>query len=107
MKGKLIGLVAGVVVLFWGFPNISRADTYEQKAGRIAADVLVWRPAGIILTIGGGALFVVALPFSAIAGGTKQTAKTLVVTPYNFTFRRPVGTDLRDYVDEYGEPYAY
>jgi hypothetical protein len=104
MKNRLLGIVIGVVVLLWGFPGSSRADTYENKAGKVAADVLVWRPAGLILTIGGGALFVIALPISAIAGGTKKTAHTLVVTPYKFTFERPVGTDLRDYVDENGEP---
>ncbi len=107
MKSKIVGIVVGLVVLAWGFPNVSQADTYEQKAGRVAADVLIYRPAGLLLTIGGSALFLVALPISSIAGGTKQTAKTLVVTPYKFTFQRPVGTDLRDYRDENGEPLAY
>jgi hypothetical protein len=104
MMKKLLGLVVGVVVLVAGLPNSIAEDTYEQKAGRIAADVFVWRPAGLLLTIGGGALFVVALPISAITGGTKKTAHTLVVTPYKFTFQRPVGTDLRDYRDENGQP---
>ena len=93
-------LALGIALVSWSFPNACHADTYEKKAGAIAADALVYRPAGIILTVGGAALFLIALPAAALTGGTKETANTLIKTPFNFTFRRPIGTDLREYVHE-------
>ncbi len=100
-KGKLLAAALVATVLWYGTPNTCYArDKYEHDAGAVAADVLVYRPAGIILTVGGSALFVLALPFSAIAGGTKHAAKTLVQTPWNLTFHRPVGTNMKEYVDD-------
>lgn len=99
---KVLQVTLGILVFTVGFSSPCEAqsyESYEKKAGTIAADVLVYRPAGVILTVGGAALFLIALPISAIAGGTKKTAHTLVATPFNFTFRRPMGTDLRDYVE--------
>ena len=98
---KVLALILGLVILSWGFPNHCQAESYEDKVGTIAADVIVYRPAGVLLTVAGSALFVVIFPATLIAGGTKHTAKTLVQTPFKFTFRRPIGTDLRDYVEDY------
>ena len=98
---RVLILALGLAIFSAGFPTTCKADSYEKKAGTIAADVFVFRPAGVLLTLGGSALFVLILPATAISGGTKDTANTLVKTPFNFTFRRPIGTDLRDYVDDY------
>jgi len=98
---RTVALTIGLVIFSSSFANASDTESYEKKAGTIAADVFVWRPAGVLLTVTGAALWVLILPGTAIAGGTRDTANTLVKTPYRFTFRRPIGTDLRDYVDEY------
>jgi len=100
-KPKVIILTLGLAILSWGFPNQCHASSYEEKVGTIAADVFVFRPAGVVLTVAGTALFAVIFPATLISGGTRETARTLVKTPFKFTFRRPIGTDLRDYVDDY------
>src|ERR1051326_8267938 len=95
---RAVSLTLGLAIMCASFPNTCKAD-YEERVGTIAADVIVYRPARVVLNATGTALFLVILPFSAIVGGTKSTARTLVKTPFDFTFRRPMGTDLRDYVD--------
>src|SRR5437764_1062324 len=98
---RTVALTLGLVIFSSSLPNTCKAaDSYEKKAGTLAADVFIYRPAGVLLTVTGAALFVLILPATAISGGTRDTANTLVKTPYKFTFRRPIGTDLRDYVDE-------
>lgn len=57
----------------------------------VGGDVLVARPLGIVSTIIGGALFLVALPFAATSNTVKETAEVLIDEPLRFSFRRPVG----------------
>jgi len=57
----------------------------------MAGDILVARPIGVVLTVLGSALFVVSLPFTAIAGSIPQAADTLVVGPAKETFVRCLG----------------
>ena len=59
--------------------------------GEVAADVLVVRPLGLAATVVGAAIFVVALPFAAIAKDVKATGSTLVGAPARFTFQRKLG----------------
>ena len=98
---RVIAVALGLAVFGASCPATSKANTYENKVGTIAADVFVFRPAGVVLTAGGSVLYALIFPATLISGGTKDTAKTLVATPFNFTFRRPIGTDLRDYLDDY------
>jgi hypothetical protein len=62
----------------------------------IAADVLVARPACLVATVVGSAVFVLALPFAAMSKSVKKTGKTLVGGPAKATFSRDLGdfTDL-------------
>lgn len=57
----------------------------------VAADVLVARPAGLVATVVGSAIFVVALPFAAITGDVKETGRALVGAPAHWTFHRRLG----------------
>jgi hypothetical protein len=57
----------------------------------MAADVLVVRPACLVATVVGSAVFVIALPAAAISKSVKSAANTLVVKPANATFTRPLG----------------
>lgn len=57
----------------------------------MAGDLLVARPLGLVWTVAGSAIFVVSLPFTAIAGNIKGAADTLVVGPAKETFVRCLG----------------
>ena len=57
----------------------------------VAADALLVRPACLVATVVGSAVFVLALPWAAASKTIKQTADTLVVKPANATFTRPMG----------------
>jgi hypothetical protein len=51
----------------------------------------VVRPACLLATVVGSAVFVVALPWAAVSKSVKRTAHALVVTPANATFTRSLG----------------
>ena len=59
--------------------------------GKMAVDILLTRPIGIISTVLGTAMFIVALPFSALGGNTKQAYENLIAKPARYTFKRPLG----------------
>ena len=58
--------------------------------GKMASELIV-RPLGIVATVGGAAIFVLTLPFSALGGNTEAAHEYLVEDPFNFTFKRPLG----------------
>jgi len=66
----------------------------EAKAAtgtEMAADLLAVRPVGIVATLTGTVIFVLALPFTLISGDTQQSLDKLVTEPGKFTFNRPLG----------------
>jgi hypothetical protein len=67
-------------------PSYRVADPAE-----VAADALVVRPLGLASTVVGAAIYVVALPFAAIAGDVHGPARSLVGAPARFTFKRRLG----------------
>ena len=71
-----------------------RRSNPQATAGATAADLLLARPAGVVATVLGTAIFVVGLPFTLINGSTEQAAQTLVAQPANYTFARPLGQDI-------------
>jgi hypothetical protein len=54
-------------------------------------DLAITRPAGILVTVVGSALFVVSLPFALTSGSVKETSDVLIGQPFRFTFKRPLG----------------
>lgn len=66
-------------------------DTSEENFTAMTIDILLVRPLGIVATAVGSAIFVVSLPFSALGGNVKEAGKTLVVEPFFYTFKRPLG----------------
>jgi hypothetical protein len=68
----------------------------------IYGDVLIYRPIGFALTVTGTALFVAITPMLAIANlapphdAFDDSSEMLVMTPFNFTFNRPLGAMWRD-----------
>ncbi|MEQ4539291.1 MAG: hypothetical protein ABN479_10145 [Billgrantia sp.] len=63
----------------------------RPSGAAMVADALIARPLLLVATLGGTALFVVSLPFSAMGGNVDQAAEALVKTPAEATFKRCLG----------------
>ncbi|SDG51418.1 hypothetical protein SAMN05216571_1171 [Onishia taeanensis] len=72
----------------------------EPSGGAMVADALVARPLLALATVGGAAVFLVSLPFSALGGNVDDAARTLVVAPAEATFRRCLGCRISKRRDE-------
>jgi hypothetical protein len=57
----------------------------------MVADLFVARPAGLVMTVGGTAAYIVSLPFTLLAGAAGEAAETLVIGPGAATFMRCLG----------------
>jgi hypothetical protein len=89
MKRMVIAVLVVVTLVLTSVPAL--ADGGAAVATAMVVDVIIGRPAGIVATILGSAVFVLALPFAALSGSVESVAQTLVVDPFKFTFTRPVG----------------
>ena len=94
MKTKLLTALCALTLLSSATP----ASAGEDKSLDALFDVALVRPGCFVATVGGTALFVVALPFAAMSKSVKKTAHTLIVYPSKATFTRPVGdfTSIED-----------
>ena len=68
--------------------------TEEGSAPAIIGDLLLARPAGLVATVAGTAVLIVAWPFALLSDSTDAIAQKLVIEPVNYTFARPLGKDL-------------
>jgi hypothetical protein len=73
--------------LLWAQEAIDESPNEWAMVG----DLLVARPIGVVLTVGGTALWLVSLPFTLLAGNAEEAAGTLVVGPAESTFMRCLG----------------
>jgi hypothetical protein len=89
MRAKLTTAVCVLAVILCGVGSASALENNGPLA--VAADAIVVRPACLVATVVGSAVFVVALPWAAASKSIKKTANTLVVKPANATFTRPMG----------------
>lgn len=76
------------------------ATMYNGQGGAIdespnewamVGDLLVARPLGAVLTVGGAAVWLVSLPFTLLAGNASEAAGTLIGGPVETTFMRCLG----------------
>jgi hypothetical protein len=89
MKTKIM---TAVCVLTFMLESIAPAAAGEPNGPlAVVADAVVVRPACLVATVLGAAVFVVALPVAATSKSVKKTAHTLVVKPAKATFTRPLG----------------
>lgn len=72
----------------------------QPSGGAMIADALIGRPLLAAATLGGTALFLVSLPFSALGGNVEAAAETLIKTPAEATFRRCLGCSVSRRADE-------
>lgn len=89
MKTRMIALVCVVAFIVGSTAPAHAMDDFTPEA--MATDTLVVRPMCLAATIVGSAVFLVSLPFVAIAGKTGKTAKALVGKPAKATFVRDMG----------------
>ena len=62
-------------------------------------DLVVARPVGLLLTVGGTALWLVSLPFSLLAGNAGDVADNLILGPGEQTFMRCLGCRQSGYTN--------
>ena len=95
MKNRWTVIAVAALMFHLSAPRVA-AETPRPES--VAADVLVARPLCFVATVAGAALFVVALPFAAVARNVPETAETLVGKPARLTFCRRLGDfdPLRD-----------
>lgn len=94
---RFASLLLALVLLCSGAlaPGVVSAQVaYEAERPSPAAmmvDGVVVRPLGLVATAVGAVVWVVTLPFSAIAGSVGDAGDALVNEPARFTFKRPMG----------------
>jgi len=93
MKTKPLSLLPALVLMATAVPLVARDRPVDPVAAGF--DALVVRPLGAAVTVVGAAVFVVAVPFAAIAKQVPQTAETLVAAPARAIFQRPLGDFTR------------
>src|SRR5512137_2184502 len=89
MRAKLLTTICLLAIGLGSLPSSCAAETGGPL--ETAADAIVVRPACLVATVVGSAVFVVALPAALFSKSVKQTANTLVVKPAAATFTRPLG----------------
>jgi hypothetical protein len=63
----------------------------DPNAAIMVGDLVVARPIGVVMTVGGAALWLVSLPFTLLAGHAGEAADTLMQGPAEATFMRCLG----------------
>ena len=71
----------------------ARTVTIDESphAGLMAADLVISRPIGVVVTVVGTAAFVLSLPFTLLAGNASDAAEQLMIAPAAETFVRCLG----------------
>ena len=57
----------------------------------MVGDLFVARPIGVVMTVGGVAVWLVSLPFTLLSGHASEAAETLMLGPAEATFMRCLG----------------
>jgi hypothetical protein len=94
---KIAPVVLAVALLASASAASARGESlYDDtpSAGAMILDLAVLRPLGLVATLVGAGVYVVALPFALMRGeGPVEPAQQLVVEPARFTFTRGLGRD--------------
>jgi len=72
-----------------------------DRAADMVIDAVIMRPLGLVATVLGAALTVVALPFTIPSGSVDASARELIVRPAEYTFKRPLGDFSDSGEDDY------
>ncbi|MDJ0810508.1 MAG: hypothetical protein QNJ48_09290 [Desulfobacterales bacterium] len=100
MPKRFPKLIAGLLVMALCLSPISAfavddTEIYvfkrEPQGQGMAGDIAIIRPISIGCLIVSTGAYLVALPFAALGGNAEETTQKMVVEPFNYTFRRPLG----------------
>ena len=86
--------IVAVVVSCMLLPQmLSAQEAIDESPNEwaMAGDLLVARPIGAALVVGGAAVWLVSLPFTLLAGNASEAAGTLIGGPVETTFMRCLG----------------
>ena len=72
----------------------------SPNAAIMVGDLVVARPIGVVMTVGGVALWLVSLPFTLLAGNAGEAAEALMQGPAETTFMRCLGCRNTGYVNK-------
>lgn len=89
-RRAMVALMVGCLLwpqLLWAEEAIDESPNEWAMAG----DLLVARPIGVVLTVGGAAVWLVSLPFTLLSGSASEAAGTLIGGPAEATFMRCLG----------------
>lgn len=98
-RGTRVSWMAAVplLMLLGVSPASEAGELDEPTALAMAGDLLIARPAGIVVTALGSVAFIASLPFSAAGGNINQAAEHLVIKPAKTTFVRCLGCTTAGY----------
>lgn len=96
IQRRLLALLLSLMVGMASVPASANENLDDQVNNRPSAsamltDAAIARPLLLVLTVGGTALFLATLPFSALGGNVTEAGKMLVVGPAKQTFLRCLG----------------
>lgn len=93
-----VALVASLVTAspLWAQSAVDESPS----AGAMVGDLLVARPIGLVMTVGGTVAWIVSLPFTLMAGHAGEAAETLMVGPAESTFLRCLGCTETGYTNK-------
>jgi hypothetical protein len=95
-KRALVALILSCFVLpqtLWAQGSVEE----KPNAGKMAGDLVVARPIGLVMTVAGTAAFIVSLPFTLLAGNVSEAADSLMIGPAETTFMRCLGCTSTGY----------
>ncbi|MGD9078808.1 MAG: hypothetical protein PVG96_05680 [Desulfobacterales bacterium] len=89
----VFGVIAALIAVPFATPALAQEyfETQENSGEAMLYDTIVMRPAGLVATIVGSAVWLVSLPFSALGGNVDTATQKLVKEPAAYTFKRPLG----------------
>jgi hypothetical protein len=96
-KKSIIFFIISILICIPFLTETLAADKTDQMyrkdldPGRMTFDLLLIRPAGILGTALGIAVYIVSLPFSGPGGNHELAYEKLVKDPAIHTFKRPLG----------------
>ncbi len=94
LKMPIIFLTLAALILVPFTAEAIAQDSFSESdnsGAKMAADLILIRPLGIVATVFGSAVFVVSLPFSLLGRNTGEAFKSLMAAPAKHTFVRPLG----------------
>jgi hypothetical protein len=86
MKTKLISAILIIAMCTLCATPASATDDLDM-----IGDIVLVRPACLVATVLGTAIFVISLPIAASSRSIRRSAHTFVIRPARATFTRPLG----------------